>query len=104
MESSLESMNGSSFTGSGLSDSGAQSVLIRISGWKKKKLTRGRQKAVCSDDEMLPVALVVDGPTLTYALSPGLKELFLCVACMCKSAMCCRATPLQKVREGTDME
>ena len=99
MENSSDSMNGSSVNCSTLSDSGPQSVLIRMTGWNKKK--RRRRGNVGSVDETLSVALVVDGPTLTHALSPGLKELFLSVACMCKAVMCCRATPLQKVREHT---
>ena len=42
--------------------------------------------------------LVVDGGTLVYALDPGIRRLFLNVAKRFHSVMCCRATPLQKVK------
>jgi len=44
-----------------------------------------------------PKALVIDGATLAFALQDSLKELFLEVSKYCKSVICCRATPLQKV-------
>lgn len=44
-----------------------------------------------------PKALVIDGATLVFALQDSLKELFLEVTKYCKSVICCRATPLQKV-------
>lgn len=44
-----------------------------------------------------PKALVIDGATLVFALQDSVKELFLEVAKYCKSVICCRATPLQKV-------
>lgn len=43
-----------------------------------------------------PKALVIDGPTLHFALDPALKCLFLDVAKRCHAVICCRATPLQK--------
>ena len=43
-----------------------------------------------------PKALVIDGPTLHFALDPSLKCLFLDVAKRCHAVICCRATPLQK--------
>lgn len=56
----------------------------------------------CDDgvgDRYRNLALVVDGPTLQYALNPTLKPLFQNIACRCRAVMCCRATPLQKVRQ-----
>ena len=44
-----------------------------------------------------PKALVIDGATLAFALQDSVKGLFLEVAKYCKSVICCRATPLQKV-------
>ena len=46
----------------------------------------------------LPKALVIDGQTLAFALDERLKVLFLEVARQCRSVICCRVTPLQKVR------
>lgn len=56
------------------------------------------KKPVCSHDETHPKTLVIDGATLQYALQPSLKLLFLNVAKRCRSVICCRAAPLQKVR------
>lgn len=41
-------------------------------------------------------ALVISGHSLAHALCPNREELFLAVACQCKSVICCRVTPLQK--------
>lgn len=41
-------------------------------------------------------ALVINGHSLAHALCPNREELFLAVACQCKSVICCRVTPLQK--------
>jgi len=46
----------------------------------------------------IPIALVVDGKTLTHALeSPEAKDKILQLAIMCKSCICCRVSPIQKV-------
>ena len=44
-----------------------------------------------------PKALVIDSISLQFALHPNLKKLFLNIAKRCRSVVCCRATPLQKV-------
>ena len=49
-----------------------------------------------------PKALVIDGATLAFALRDSVKEQFLEVAKYCKSVICCRATPLQKVNHCLD--
>lgn len=41
-------------------------------------------------------ALVINGHSLAHALCLSREELFLNVACQCKSVICCRVTPLQK--------
>ena len=46
----------------------------------------------------LPKALIIDGQTLMFALDKSLKVLFLEVAKQCHSVICCRVTPLQKVK------
>ncbi|KAJ1820757.1 phospholipid transporting ATPase [Coemansia sp. RSA 2598] len=43
-----------------------------------------------------PLALVIDGTSLKYALEPQLAPLFLEVAVRCQSVLCCRVSPLQK--------
>ncbi|KAI0051555.1 phospholipid-translocating P-type ATPase [Auriscalpium vulgare] len=41
-------------------------------------------------------AIVIDGDTLTHALDPELKELFLNLGTQCETVVCCRVSPAQK--------
>ena len=41
-------------------------------------------------------AVVIDGDTLTHALSPELKPLFLALGTQCETVVCCRVSPAQK--------
>ncbi|XP_072424387.1 probable phospholipid-transporting ATPase IA isoform X2 [Chiloscyllium punctatum] len=41
-------------------------------------------------------ALIIDGKTLKYALTFGVRQSFLDLALSCKAVICCRVTPLQK--------
>ncbi|KAJ2908740.1 phospholipid transporting ATPase, partial [Coemansia aciculifera] len=43
-----------------------------------------------------PLALVIDGHSLKFALEPELAPLMLELAVRCKSVLCCRVSPLQK--------
>ncbi|XP_062405252.1 probable phospholipid-transporting ATPase IM isoform X2 [Sardina pilchardus] len=43
-------------------------------------------------------ALVISGPCLAYALDAELQHLLLDTACLCKTVICCRVTPLQKAQ------
>uniref|UniRef100_A0A3B3ZU39 Phospholipid-transporting ATPase n=1 Tax=Periophthalmus magnuspinnatus TaxID=409849 RepID=A0A3B3ZU39_9GOBI len=43
-------------------------------------------------------ALVITGDSLAHALDPGLRLVLLDVACLCKTVICCRVTPLQKAQ------
>ncbi|KAG0239908.1 hypothetical protein B0O80DRAFT_491333 [Mortierella sp. GBAus27b] len=43
-------------------------------------------------------ALIIDGETLKYGLSPSLNGLLLDVGKRCKSVICCRVSPLQKAK------
>ncbi|GMT24117.1 hypothetical protein PFISCL1PPCAC_15414, partial [Pristionchus fissidentatus] len=42
------------------------------------------------------VAIVINGDSLGFALTPRLERTFLELACKCKAVICCRVTPLQK--------
>uniref|UniRef100_T1JKU3 Phospholipid-transporting ATPase n=1 Tax=Strigamia maritima TaxID=126957 RepID=T1JKU3_STRMM len=42
------------------------------------------------------VALVIDGKSLTYALTHDIRTDFLDLAISCKSVICCRVSPIQK--------
>ncbi|XP_023258818.1 probable phospholipid-transporting ATPase VB isoform X1 [Seriola lalandi dorsalis] len=44
------------------------------------------------------ISLVIDGRTLTMALSSDLQNRFMDLAKCCRSVLCCRVTPLQKSR------
>ena len=41
-------------------------------------------------------AVVIDGETLRYALTPDLKSLFLNLGTQCETVVCCRVSPAQK--------
>ncbi|XP_074532860.1 phospholipid-transporting ATPase ID isoform X2 [Halichoeres trimaculatus] len=43
-------------------------------------------------------ALVINGHSLAYALEPQLEHVLLELACLCKTVICCRVTPLQKAQ------
>jgi phospholipid-transporting ATPase len=40
--------------------------------------------------------LIIDGKSLSYALEDDIKFVFLELACLCKTVVCCRVSPLQK--------
>ena len=43
-------------------------------------------------------SLIIDGKTLDYALEKDLEGLFYELGTLCKAVICCRVSPLQKVR------
>ncbi|KAM9854797.1 phospholipid-transporting ATPase ID [Aulostomus maculatus] len=43
-------------------------------------------------------ALVINGDSLAHALEPQLELSLLDVACLCKTVVCCRVTPMQKAQ------
>uniref|UniRef100_A0A3Q3J034 Phospholipid-transporting ATPase n=1 Tax=Monopterus albus TaxID=43700 RepID=A0A3Q3J034_MONAL len=43
-------------------------------------------------------ALVINGHSLAHALEPQLEHILLDLACLCKSVICCRVTPMQKAQ------
>lgn len=45
-----------------------------------------------------PLALIIDGKSLTYALEDDVKDLFLELAIGCASVICCRSSPKQKAQ------
>ncbi|KAJ3327112.1 hypothetical protein HDU76_012352 [Blyttiomyces sp. JEL0837] len=46
--------------------------------------------------EVEPLALIIDGRSLGFALEDDIKMIFLELACMCRAVVCCRVSPLQK--------
>lgn len=49
-------------------------------------------------------ALIIDGKTLIYALTPDLRKDFLDLCVSCKSVICCRVSPSQKAEVGWGVE
>ncbi|XP_029009045.1 probable phospholipid-transporting ATPase IM isoform X2 [Betta splendens] len=43
-------------------------------------------------------ALVINGHSLAHALEPQLERTLLDLACLCKTVICCRVTPMQKAQ------
>ncbi|KAJ5339437.1 hypothetical protein N7452_006165 [Penicillium brevicompactum] len=60
----------------------------------QKKLDAVKSQISSGDAE--PLALVIDGRSLTFALEKDMEKLFLDLAVMCKAVVCCRVSPLQK--------
>ena len=60
-----------------------------------KKLDAVRNHAVNST-ELEPLALIIDGKSLTFALEKDMERLFLDLAVRCRAVVCCRVSPLQK--------
>lgn len=48
------------------------------------------------DYDLEPMALIIDGKSLEYALHPTVKYTFLNLALICRAVICCRVSPLQK--------
>ena len=60
----------------------------------QKKLDAVRSQAASGEIDTL--ALVIDGKSLAFALEKDMERLFLDLALLCKSVVCCRVSPLQK--------
>ncbi|KAF8927612.1 hypothetical protein BGZ58_010284 [Dissophora ornata] len=68
--------------------------------WETKEFLESKVKAIKSTyqrgDEIEPLALIIDGKTLGYALEKDVEKVFLELAVLCKAVVCCRVSPLQK--------
>uniref|UniRef100_A0A674D8W0 Phospholipid-transporting ATPase n=1 Tax=Salmo trutta TaxID=8032 RepID=A0A674D8W0_SALTR len=61
--------------------------------------TLGNKPKVVRDEEVNgDYGLVINGHSLAYALERSMELLFLRTACLCKTVICCRVTPLQKAQ------
>lgn len=62
---------------------------------------------ICSEGSSTSFGLIIDGKSLSFALSTNLEGAFLDLAVHCASVICCRSTPKQKalvtrlVKKGT---
>ncbi|KAJ8657110.1 hypothetical protein O0I10_007190 [Lichtheimia ornata] len=47
-------------------------------------------------DELEPLALIIDGRALTFALEKDIEKIMFELSVLCKAVICCRVSPLQK--------
>ncbi|KAG9304740.1 hypothetical protein G9A89_003914 [Geosiphon pyriformis] len=73
-------------------------IVNEESHWETKDYLEKKVKAIKDriNPDAEPVALVIDGRSLDFALEKDLEKLFLELATMCKAVICCRVSPLQK--------
>ncbi|XP_035810461.2 probable phospholipid-transporting ATPase IM isoform X1 [Amphiprion ocellaris] len=64
----------------------------------------GDVEKMCAEDSVFEetiiaeYALVINGHSLAHALEPQLEPILLDLACLCKTVICCRVTPMQKAQ------
>ncbi|XP_687715.4 probable phospholipid-transporting ATPase IM isoform X1 [Danio rerio] len=77
----------------------------RIMGPSKDKFSSGLDMektelysvdSVFEETIIAEYALIINGHSLAHALEAELEQILVDVACLCKSVICCRVTPLQK--------
>ncbi|XP_076863534.1 phospholipid-transporting ATPase ID isoform X3 [Brachyhypopomus gauderio] len=79
----------------------------RIVGPSREKFSGGQDTekpdmyasdSVFEETIIAEYALVINGHSLAHALEADLEHILLDVACLCKTVICCRVTPLQKAQ------
>ncbi|KAK1789851.1 hypothetical protein P4O66_015724 [Electrophorus voltai] len=79
----------------------------RITGPSREKISIGQDvgksdmyasDSVFEETIIAEYALVINGHSLAHALEADLELILLDVACLCKTVICCRVTPLQKAQ------
>ncbi|XP_043350570.1 probable phospholipid-transporting ATPase IM isoform X9 [Dermochelys coriacea] len=63
-----------------------------------EKMQESKQGSVLEETVTGDYALVINGHSLAHALEADLENEFVEVACLCKTVICCRVTPLQKAQ------
>ncbi|KAI7904565.1 uncharacterized protein BX663DRAFT_502824 [Cokeromyces recurvatus] len=70
------------------------------SHWETKSFLESKLKditgAIEKGDELEPLAFVIDGKALTFALEKDIEKLLFDLTVLCKAVICCRVSPLQK--------
>ena len=82
-----------------LLDHESQIILINTESLEETKnevRTQLKRLKGASEVEVSNASLVVDGPSLTFALDEELKPDFLDLLKRCRSVICCRVSPIQK--------
>ncbi|CAJ1056454.1 phospholipid-transporting ATPase ID [Xyrichtys novacula] len=70
-------------------------TLSRVHG---EKTDRSADDSLFEETIIAEYALVINGHSLAHALEPQLEHVLLELACLCKTVICCRVTPLQKAQ------
>ncbi|KAF8977701.1 hypothetical protein BGZ46_007178 [Entomortierella lignicola] len=75
-------------------------ICNEVSHWETKEFLENKVKAIKSTyqrgEDIEPLALIIDGKSLEYALEKDVEKIFLELAVLCKAVVCCRVSPLQK--------
>ncbi|KAI8987868.1 hypothetical protein BDF20DRAFT_813789 [Mycotypha africana] len=70
------------------------------SHWETKIFLESKLKDVTSamekGEELEPLAFIIDGKALTFALEKDIEKLLFDLTVLCKAVICCRVSPLQK--------
>ncbi|KAI9469032.1 MAG: hypothetical protein EXX96DRAFT_590210 [Benjaminiella poitrasii] len=70
------------------------------SHWETKSFLESKLKdvtgAIERGEELEPLAFVIDGKALTFALEKDIEKLLFDLTVLCKAVICCRVSPLQK--------
>lgn len=61
-----------------------------------KQISEGNSQLRLSKGSSISFGLIIDGKSLSFALSKNLEDSFLDLAINCSSVICCRSTPKQK--------
>ncbi|GAA6100319.1 phospholipid-transporting ATPase ID isoform X2 [Tachysurus ichikawai] len=79
----------------------------RVMGPNKERFTGGQDEgktdmyasdSVFEETIIAEYALIINGHSLAHALEADLEQIMLELACLCKTVICCRVTPLQKAQ------
>uniref|UniRef100_A0A8C1NDX9 Phospholipid-transporting ATPase n=1 Tax=Cyprinus carpio TaxID=7962 RepID=A0A8C1NDX9_CYPCA len=66
------------------------------SGLDMEKTELYSSDSVFEETIIAEYALIINGHSLAHALEADLEQILVDVACLCKTVICCRVTPLQK--------
>ncbi|KAG1057500.1 hypothetical protein G6F43_000671 [Rhizopus delemar] len=70
------------------------------SHWETKSFLESKLKdvsgAIERGEELEPLAFVIDGKALTFALEKDIEKILFDLTVLCKAVICCRVSPLQK--------
>ncbi|KAG1293014.1 hypothetical protein G6F66_006458 [Rhizopus arrhizus] len=75
-------------------------VCNQESHWETKSFLESKLKdvsgAIERGEELEPLAFVIDGKALTFALEKDIEKILFDLTVLCKAVICCRVSPLQK--------